>query len=337
MTNEKSFKITLKRCTEISDKWNKIFVHINLYLAKGASHKKLWKTPPVEVSHSVADFGKVPPYIFVTKDKGKPKSTILTLKLGTDSKKITKWKIDIADFWNKSESMNTILYTDKGPRMIVTIVDTKDNMTKVKSEYEESSSTQSSSKMPTYTPSKKSKKSMSSKLRGKSVSRSASDFSSEDNSSDWESSSEMEGDTRMLFEACSMEDPEIKGLGEHELPPLNFDLGGLLNGAFIKTDGSQPNSNNNSMNNNNVSNSNIRNSSSSNPQLSTSYAENDRLLKLSSKSDSKSRPPSATFAENRRNDKDSQEDNSRDRSEEGGNDDTDSGSQSDSSCKCIIV
>jgi hypothetical protein len=40
----------------------------------GASHKKLWKSPSVEVSHSVADFAKVPPYILVVKDKGKPKS-----------------------------------------------------------------------------------------------------------------------------------------------------------------------------------------------------------------------------------------------------------------------
>lgn len=35
------------------------------------------------------------------------------------------------------------------------------------------------------------------------------------NSSDWESSSEMEGETKMLFEACSMEDPEIKPIAEH--------------------------------------------------------------------------------------------------------------------------
>ena len=55
-------------------------------------------------------------------------------------------------------------------------------MNKVKSEYESGSSSQNTntSKMPTYTPSKKPKKSMSSKiLRGKSVSRSASDYSSE--------------------------------------------------------------------------------------------------------------------------------------------------------------
>lgn len=54
-------------------------------------------------------------------------------------------------------------------------------MNKVKSEYESGSSSlnTNTSKMPTYTPSKKPKKSMSSKLRGKSVSRSASDYSSE--------------------------------------------------------------------------------------------------------------------------------------------------------------
>jgi len=85
--NEKSFKITLKRCTDIDSKWNKLFLHITCFITKGTSHKKLWKTPPVECIHSVADFGKVPPYVLPVKDKGKPKSTILTLKLSTDSKK----------------------------------------------------------------------------------------------------------------------------------------------------------------------------------------------------------------------------------------------------------
>jgi len=126
--------------------------------------------------------------------------------------------------------------------MIVTIVDTLINMNKIKSEYEESSATSmNQKKMPIYTPSKKPKKSALGKLKRDKKSRSASDWSDSDSSEisgDWESSSECEYETKMKFEQASCEDfGPIVDEDAHELPPLNFDLGGLLNGAFIKTDG----------------------------------------------------------------------------------------------------
>jgi hypothetical protein len=84
--SKKSFKINLKRCTDIDGKWNRLMIHVNCYLSKGTcsqrdlsnllgtSHKKIWKTPPVECNHSVANFSRVPPYVLMVKDKGKPKS-----------------------------------------------------------------------------------------------------------------------------------------------------------------------------------------------------------------------------------------------------------------------
>lgn len=339
--SEKSFKITLKRCTEIEAKWNKLSVHVAYYISKGASHKKLWKSPSVEVSHSVADFAKVAPYILVVKDKGKPKSTIITLKLNSDSKKITKWKVDIADFWNKGEALNTILYTDKGPRMIVTIVDAQSNMQKVKSEFESSSQNNSQGKMPLYTPTKKPKKSMVGKLKDRRKSRSASDWSDSDSSefsSDWESSSECEYETKMAFEQASCEDPDLRDLGPikdktaSELPQLNFDLSNMLNGAFIRTDGVAPMANANSSANENTGSSNFS---------TMTYVPQTKPEQPASFENTKSTStPSSAFRENTNKSKKEAQEDSRDSNDDddGSRSDRDDQSSGEQDCRyCIIV
>jgi len=122
--------------------------------------------------------------------------------------------------------------------MIVTIVDTRGNLNKIKSKRNSTLLTATPSNTANiYTPKKK--KGVVGKLKHLSHS-SRSEEKEESSSSDWEDSSECE-ETKMAFEDASTADtdepPLVVKEVEHDLPPLNFDLMNMMSGAFVKSEG----------------------------------------------------------------------------------------------------